>query len=687
MALKVPQQNSKPGVEPEGATSGKASQGRSREFGGLKGLTLSTRFVLIHMMTFRSLFSLLITSVTLSALPAPAQDGAETAEAPADRPNILWIVSEDNSTRWLGSYGNEQARTPNLDSLASRGFRYTHCFADAPVCATQRSTWITGVPSISLGTHPMRSSYAVPEHITVYPFHLRQAGYYTHNARKTDYNGVDAGHAWSSRGDDPAPWRRAIADQPWFCIVNIHASHESRAFGDVEKTRHDPEATRPAEYHPDLPTIHQNYARYHDAVRRMDGLVGKTLKMLEEDGLADDTIIIYNSDHGGVLPRSKRFLYDSGIHCPLIVRIPENLREHWPADRPGSAVEEMVSFHDIIPTILSLAGADVPEHMTGRAFLGKDLAEERTLHFAFRERMDERYDNARAVRGRRYLYIRNYAPWAPWMQQLDYLWRMRATQAWWNHWLDGETTEVTGRWFEPKMRAEELYDTLRDPDCVNNLADDPQHAQRLETMRRALRHWQLEMRDTALLPEFERAHRARENGVTIYEMARDPEMYDLPAYLDAADVATAADPANLPELLEMLESEDSAIRYWGTTGLLMLALGETRANAAENRPETAAALQTALEDESHEVRAYAAWALIELGRHEREARQTLVTLLEDQSYADLIVLNIIDWMREKALPLREQLETYAGRQDVARYNQRLIGNILPKLERYARERG
>ncbi len=590
-----------------------------------------------------------------------------------NRPNILWIVSEDNSAEWLGVYGNEMARTPHLDTLAAEGFLYTRAFADSPVCAPQRSTWITGIPSISLGTHPMRSHYPVPEEISVYPRALKEAGYYTHNARKTDYNGIDAGDAWDSIADDPAPWHRAPADQPWFCIINIFESHESQAFGDIKNTRHDPSETDLAEYHPELTVIRQNYALYHDRIRRMDQLVGKSLRILAEDGLADDTIVIYNSDHGGVLPRSKRFLFDSGIHCPLIIRIPEKFSQYWPATEPGAAIGEIISFHDLIPTILRLAGAEVPVLMPGRTFLGPTRNAPRSYHFAFRERMDERYDNARAVRDERYLYIRNYAPWAPWMQHLKYLWQMPATRSWEEHWQSSEASPVSGKWFEPKIFDEELYDTVEDPDCTRNLANDPAHANLMAEMRAVLREWQLQIRDTALLPESERARRAAQSGMTIYEMARDPELYDLAAYLDAADLATAADLRHLPRLIKMVDNPDSALRYWGTTGLLMLSLqNNLPANSAD-------VLLQALSDGSHEVRAYAAWTLINQDQHIEAALETLAELLRNRSYADLVVLNIIDWMGEDALPLGATVRAYAEVDGLPRYQRDMARHLVSKF--------
>ncbi|MFV1996063.1 MAG: sulfatase, partial [Verrucomicrobiales bacterium] len=382
----------------------------------------------------------------------------------ADKPNILWITSEDNNVTWLGCYGNPQADTPVLDKLAAEGFRYTNCFANAPVCAPSRSTWITGVNAVSMGTHPMRSRYEIPhDRIKYYPDYLVAAGYFVSNHTKTDYNigGRDDKECWDSR--ERFAWREREPGQPFFCVINHTESHESKAFGDVTNTTFDPAKVKLAAYHPDIEPIRQNYAHYHDAVKKMDTRIGEVLAQLEEDGLAQDTIVVYCSDHGGVLPRSKRFLFDSGIHAPLIVRIPEKFKHLWPAAKPGDSVDRLVSFLDMPKTWLSLAGAEVPSIMQGRIFLGADKEQERDFHVAFRGRMDERYDNVRAVRGKRFLYIRNYMPFAPWGQHLNYLWKMVATQAWEEHYLAGKTDAVTGRFFGVKPYTEELYDTRGDP--------------------------------------------------------------------------------------------------------------------------------------------------------------------------------------------------------------------------------
>ncbi|CAN5339444.1 sulfatase [soil metagenome] len=581
----------------------------------------------------------------------------------AERPHILWLTSEDNNVKWIGCYGNPHASTPNIDQLATQGFRYTHCYANTPVCAPQRSTWITGVHSLSMGTHPMRSRYPIPhDRIPYYPDQLRAAGYFTSNHTKTDYNigGRPDGQCWDS--SEKFAWRKRAENQPFFCIVNFTESHESRAQGEVENTQHDPEYVSLRSYHPDVPDIRKNYAKYHDAVAHMDAGIGEALAELEKDGLAEDTIVIYNSDHGGVLPRSKRFLYQSGIHCPLIIRFPEKFRHLAPAGATqGATIDRLVAFIDMPKTWLSLAGAEIPDLMQGTVFLGEGTEPEQPFHFSYRGRMDERMDSVRAVRDKQFLYIRNYMPWAPAGQHLDYLWKMAATRAWEAEFDAGRTDQTAARFFLPKPEVEELYDTAADPDNVRNLAADPAHQEKLATMRAALRGWQLEIRDSGMLAESEVARRARSNDTTIFDLVRDPAAYDLPAYLDAADLALAKDSSNLDSLRGSASTAaDPGVRYWATVGLFLL--GSAASDAASE-------LRDALADDSHEVRAMAAWSLSKLG-DEAAARDTLRGLLQEKSYAGLTVLNIIDWMGgpdEGTLEVIRQLDSNEFPSDHADY--------------------
>jgi arylsulfatase A-like enzyme len=580
----------------------------------------------------------------------------------AERPNILWLTSEDNNVNWIGCYGNSNVNSPNIDQLASEGFRYTHAYANAPVCAPSRSTWITGIHAVSMGTHPMRSRYKIPHDlIKYYPDHLKASGYYVANYKKTDYNigGRKDSECWDNSGK--VNWNNLKKNQPFFQVINSTQSHESSAFGDVHDTEHSPENTILRKYHPDVPTMRMNYAKYHDAIQRMDQAIGDALKQLEAIGLADNTIVIYNSDHGGVLPRSKRFLFSSGIHCPLIIRIPEKYKDLWPAEKPGMPVDRIVSFIDISTTLLQITDTEIPAIMQGQAFLGAEPQPERAFHYAFRARMDERNENARAICDKQFLYIRNYMPYTPWMQPLNYLWRMKATQAWVEHIQSGKASEVEARFFKPKGWTEELYDMAQDPDSIHNLIDNPEYAEVINNMRANLRSWQEGVFDTGMLPESEMVKLAAQNNTSIYQVARDRSLYNLPQLLDAAELALEENETNLLALRRLLNSPDLGLRYWGIVGCFLL--------------DDAQSALKCLEDDSHEVRAMAGWLLLRSGDKEAGLR-CLENLLKENSYATLSVLNIIDWAGDAAKPLLPAVQALK----VKNYERNMQLQLLTKYE-------
>ena len=552
-----------------------------------------------------------------------------------DRPNILWITSEDNGVAWISCYGGTNCKTPAIDQLAKEGFRYTHCFDNAAVCAPTRSTWITGMYAISNGTQPMRSRNVIPhDMIKYYPDLLREAGYKVKNGWKTDYNigGRDDKECWNNEKDQ--------GDQPFFTIVNIGDSHESRAHGSCENTRNDPAKMKLFSYHPDLLAIRKNYAKYADAVENMDKKVGDVIRDLKAKGLYDDTIVIYNSDHGGVMARSKRFVYASGVHCPLVIRIPEKLKHLYPAEKPGMTVDRMVSFVDMPKTWLSLAGAEIPDTFQGTIFLGKDIEPEPKYHLGFRERADERIDNVRMIRGKRFAYHKNYAPYAPAGQHLAYLWKAQLTPAWEKHHREGKTNEITGRFFRPRV-SEEFYDNETDFDNVYNLINEKEHQEKIAELKKALRKKQLELFDSGLLPEQMRVRRAAENNMTIYEMVRNKKLYPLEAYLDAADLSLTRDKANLDILTKRMSDEDDGMRWWAIVGLHLLEKDATPAIDV---------LKRALKDKSHEVRMMSAWTLVKLGKSE-EGLACLEEMLFKGTINKDMLHNVLDWMGEPALPM------------------------------------
>lgn len=312
-----------------------------------------------------------------------------------EKPNILWIVSEDNSPL-IGAYGDEFATTPNIDQLAQEGFLYTHTYANAPVCAPARNTIITGVYANSSGHQHMRSAYPKSETVRFFPEFLRKAGYYVTNNSKEDYN-IDkeqTQNIWNESGHE-AHYNNRKPRQPFFAVFNSNLSHESSIHSPkpVEQLRHDPDKVPLPPYHPDTQDIRNDWAHYYDNMEDMDAWAGKLLEDLEKSGEAENTIVFYYSDHGGVLARSKRYVYETGTRVPFIIRIPKKYQHLWPKDNPGTAVEKIIGFVDLAPTLLSLAGAEIPEYMQGKPFLGtKKEVNEPEYAFMFRGRMDERYE-------------------------------------------------------------------------------------------------------------------------------------------------------------------------------------------------------------------------------------------------------------------------------------------------------
>jgi arylsulfatase A-like enzyme len=566
-----------------------------------------------------------------------------------EKPNILWITSEDNSISWISCYGSKNAKTPNIDTLATEGFRYKYCFDNAAVCAPTRYTWLSGMHAISCGTQEMRSGAEIPADVVYYNKQLQKAGYYTSNCQKTDYNlrsGDNPGKYWDySGGDYASTWKKRKAGQPFFTVYNIGQSHESRAFGNLSKDA----AVRPEDmtlhsYHPDIPEMRETYAIYANSVQAMDEKVGEAIAKLKADGLYEDTIIVYNSDHGGVLPRSKRFLYASGVHCPLIVRIPEKWKHLYPKGKtPGDTVDRIVSFVDMPKTWISLAGGEVPDVYQGRIFLGADIEPEKAYHFSWRGRADARFDCVRMVRNERYAYHKNYAPFAPAGQYLAYMHNMKGTDAWEKYHKAGKTNAVTGRFFEPRV-SEELYDNDEDFDNINNLIGQRKYAKIESDLKAEMRRQQLAAFDSGLLPERIRNDRAKAHGMTVYQMVRDAKIYPLEKYLDTADISLARDKKNLSLFVKNLTDKDLGMQYWAVVGLLLL-----EKDAAPAIGDLQKTYDRAVADRTPYLAPYAAWAIFRAGN--KALGEELLHKLLEKDYKNANVGNVMDWMGDDAHPL------------------------------------
>ncbi len=424
-----------------------------------------------------SLLFVLVLWLPLLAWEANAQQlGATTP-----RPNILWITSEDNGPQ-LGCYGDEFADTPNIDSLAARGMKYQHCWSNAPVCAPARTTIISGIFPTSLGAQHMRSQVKLPEMVQLYPQIFRELGYYCTNNSKEDYNLETPVKVWDE-SSNKAHWRNRQPGQPFFAVFNYTISHESKLRTRPHNAIHEASKVTVPPYHPDTPEVRQDWAQYYDRLTEMDALVGKTLLELAEDGLDDSTIVFYYGDHGSGMPRGKRWLYQSGLHVPLIVHVPERYQSLVDGQyASGSTSERLVSFVDLMPTVLSLAGMRPPSYLQGQAFLGKFATEDPQYIYGFRDRMDERYDMSCAVRDEQYMYIRNFYPQRPQGSFLAYMFQTPTTQVWKDLFDAGKLNEAQAFFWKPKP-SEELYDLQADPYQVNNLAAQPEHEQLLARMR------------------------------------------------------------------------------------------------------------------------------------------------------------------------------------------------------------
>ena len=613
----------------------------------------------------------------LTATGLAVASGALAAEPPRDRPNILWLSCEDISPN-LGCYGDAYARTPRLDAFARQGVRYTHAFGITGVCAPNRSCIISGVYPSTLGSHGMRSATRLPDRIQCFPEYLQAAGYYCTNASKTDYNFPTPKTAWHECSGR-AHYNKRKEGQPFFAVFNFTACHESQIRAPEARyqrntrrlttdQRHDPAKAPVPPFHPDTPEVRKDWARYHDNITALDYWVGDHLKALNEAGLADDTIVLFWSDHGAGMPGCKKWVWESGLHVPLIVRCPKKYAK-WAPGEPGTTTDRLVSFVDFAPTVLSLAGVPIPKHMQGSAFLGDKAGAPRRYIYAIRDRMAERYDTVRVVRDKRYQYIRNFMPHLPWSQFISYTEQMPTMKVWRRLHEEGKLTGPAARYFQTKP-LEELYDNQADPHQIHNLAADPKHKAVLERMRAACHAWMRRTGDLGLLPDYEMHRRAE--GRTRYDVAHDAKANPLPRLIEAATLANAADPANIPKLLALMKADDPAVRWWGAVGLV--ALGEKAAPATD-------ALAKAIEDPAPNVRIAAADALCNLDRTDQAMPVLIAGLQHDSPFIRLRAINVLDRIGDRAKPALDAIRQAKpkARGHVAGYVGRIAGYLPRKF--------
>jgi N-sulfoglucosamine sulfohydrolase len=461
---------------------------------------------------------------------------------PQPRPNILVLMAEDMSDR-VGAFGDPVAVTPSLDRLAEQGVRYPNTFTAAGVCAPSRAAHIMGMHPISFGGQHMRASSAPlggymavpPPQVKAYPELLRGAGYYTWTDHKLDYqfSGVLSGSGpftiWDEEGGD-GHWRHRDSGQPFYGLINFAATHESGVFTPLGSWPHslqhlfmqimraftvpavgENSLVTPAQviippYYPDTPIVRNDMARHYNNIAVMDRQVGEILAQLEADGLDDSTIVIWTTDHGDGLPRAKRELFDSGIKVPMIIRWPEAYR---PPGVAASGIDpRLISFVDLAPTLLQLAGVNLPSYLQGRDFI---KGAPREYVYASRDRIDEVTDRQRAVRDGRYKYILSWYPQQPGGHHLAFRDNMDMMLELWSMLEAGELNAVQRQWFEAPGE-ERLFDLVSDPHELNNLADELAYKVQLQRMRNALAAWQARVDDWSEDSEADMVARFRPHG-------------------------------------------------------------------------------------------------------------------------------------------------------------------------------
>ncbi|SHJ76523.1 uncharacterized sulfatase [Rubritalea squalenifaciens DSM 18772] len=590
---------------------------------------------------FHLIFSLILTAVTHAQ----------------EKPNILWLTAEDHGPH-LGCYGDTYATTPHIDALAKKSLLYTVASSNAPVCAPARTTIITGMYPTSLGAEYMRSKAAIPTSLQLFPSYLKEAGYYCTNNSKEDYNLYQPNKPWND-SSAKAHWKNRKPGQPFFAVFNTTVSHESQIRNANKNPHHDSAGAPIPPYHPDTPKSRKDWAQYYDRLTLVDQFVQKHLDELEKAGEAENTIVFFYADHGSGMPRSKRYPGWSGLHVPMIVHIPkkwENLANG--IYQRGGTSDRPVSFVDLAPTVLTLAGLPAQETMPGHSFFTKTFPNH---SMGFKARMDEKYDLCRSIRKGKYVYIRNFMPHLPHGQELEFQLKTNTTRIWRELFLAGKLNATQAAFWQPHP-AEELFNLEADPHETVNLASNKKYQKVIEEMRGHLMKHMLDTRDLGFMPESYLLDLVEGENTNGYDIALSPTKYPL------SELVKMVDPAYLPEGVHPL------IQYWQMQQVLTYGQGSYLQNKAHIADATQSANMT--------VRLR---ALDIMTRHDTTARGKALQQVVDIAMApeinaatQLVALNILANARAAgyALPSLEGLKAKKSPHLSDSYSKRILNSLM-----------
>lgn len=600
---------------------------------------------------------------------------AAAVGTPAERPNFLLIIAEDMGP-WLGCYGSELVRTPHLDALARNGIQFTNAWASGAACSPSRSSLFTGIWAPSLGTETHREPRPIPDW-TIWTQYLRKAGYYATNNAKTDYNADTVHPHWWDESSTSAHYRNRPPGQPFFHVYSsLMQTHMSFLLDhDLEWRRHrtvSTESVRIPAYLPDEPTLKDDRAWHLHGVNLMDGEVGRILSELDRSGESARTIVIFFSDHGGVMPNAKGYANQAGFHIPLLIYIPPAFRHLVATTRAGTTHDGLVSLMDLPRTLFSLANIDPPAHLQGQALIGPHAGAHPVSApylFAYRGINGGRWDVVRSIRTGNLIYTRNYLAFRPAGIRQNYHMRMPGQQAYERLWRAGETNPTQSAFWQPRL-PEELHNLAKDPEQLENLATDPDYVDQLERLRGLLDDHLEWIADIGFVPN---TLRQPSSSRTFYDrMAADPELGR--TIRKVAREGLVSSQTDTDGWVTAAAHASPSVRYWAAVGLARLAYaGHLRSSDA--------LLEKLLRDPSDEVRTMAAEAVTAAGKPDVGLPILLEMVVSGGSSARE-ALSAIETLGHRAEPIgKDLLDLLNTREDEFYIRSALITlGILPYAE-------
>ncbi len=561
-----------------------------------------------------------------------------------ERPNIVWFLTEDLSPHYLALFNNGKgAETPNVRQMAEHGLIYTNAYSNAPVSSAARTTLITGcyAPRFAGSFHRRLQPMVMPEGLNMFPTYLRQAGYYTCNAQKTDYNVQLDKDAWDEIKGELNTWHnRPDKSKPFFFQRNNLLTHESKLFFDDDtyrnvKTKNDPGKVNVHPSLADTKLVRYTYATFYDRINDSDKELGELIEMLREENVLDNTFIFYFGDNGGSLPGTKGYTDDMGIHVPLVVYVPEKWKDKIGKEY-GSIETDPVSFMDFAPTVLNLAGINVPQQMDGKPFLGRNTSTKDNVVFGYGDRFDELYAFNRSVRKGKFRYARNFLPYHTQSLFAFYRYKQTAFREWRDLYTEGKLNRVQRSFFEP-FGPEELYNLEKDPYETRNLANDPQYKSIVAELRGELKSYLINKADLGFFPETIILEEAMTNPATFGEKNKGR----IKSFVEIADLQTTAYSKDTEkQLYKALHSTDPVVRWWGITSCAYFSKQSSALKAEVSK---------LLTDERSFVRSR---AMVLLSMYDqRYAKKDILTVLDHAKTGaeTLLILNDLTYMVENEL--------------------------------------